>query len=293
MKAEQGSLCQREKLKGKESERERLCEKGLWEVSEALLSRCSACEKTLKLMHVPNRYMTFLQARRHFCRRKGRILRLQAPTHCAVLFKSLFLINIFNVIVLLILVSFNDIYFSRYKWKIYLYMFVYVWSDSVCWCKSYSFYISLQKHFEVFFFLIIFFLKSINYCHDYIFSSSLHYYWQNQCRTPSKWITQLALSHTSYSHTRLERIDATLAVMVEETWNGDGGQHQMLCCIVGERINDRSAVERSSRGIVAFEEEWNITLGGIVAGLLQPESAVFRALAAVLKAREARDCKFL
>jgi len=50
MKAEQGSLCQREKLKGKESERERLCEKGLWEVSEALLSRCSTCGKTLKLM---------------------------------------------------------------------------------------------------------------------------------------------------------------------------------------------------------------------------------------------------
>lgn len=62
MKAEQGSLCQREKLKGKESERERLCEKGLWGVSEALLSRCSACGKTLKLMHVPNRYLTFPQA---------------------------------------------------------------------------------------------------------------------------------------------------------------------------------------------------------------------------------------
>lgn len=62
MKAEQGSLCQREKLKGKESERERLCEKGLWGVSEALLSRRSACGKTLKLMHVPNRYLTFPQA---------------------------------------------------------------------------------------------------------------------------------------------------------------------------------------------------------------------------------------
>lgn len=60
MKAEQGSLCQREKLK--ESARERLCEKGLWGVSEALLSRRSACGKTLKLMHVPNRYLTFLKA---------------------------------------------------------------------------------------------------------------------------------------------------------------------------------------------------------------------------------------
>lgn len=37
--------------------------------------------------------------------------------------------------------------------------------------------------------------------------------------------------------------------------NGRGGQHQMLRCIVGERINDRSAVERSSGGILAFEEE--------------------------------------
>ncbi len=81
--------------------------------------------------------------------------------------------------------------------------------------------------------------------------------------------------------------------MAEETWSGRGGQHQMLRCIVRERINDRSAVERSSGGILAFEEEWNITLGGIVAGLLQAESTVFRALAAVLKAQEARDCIFL
>ncbi len=62
--------------------------------------------------------------------------------------------------------------------------------------------------------------------------------------------------------------------MAEETWSGHGGQHQMLRCIVRERINDRSAVERSSGGILAFEEEWNITLGSIVAGLLQAESAV-------------------
>ncbi len=61
MKAEQGSLCQREKLKGKKSEGERLCEKGLWGVSEALVSPQRLWEM-LKLMHVPNRYLTFPQA---------------------------------------------------------------------------------------------------------------------------------------------------------------------------------------------------------------------------------------
>ncbi len=173
MKAEQGSLCQREKLKGKKSEGERLCEKGLWGVSEALVSpqrlwenvETHACTQQVSDFS-PGTVCTFTGGVMEYWGCKD--LR-EAPTHCT------------------------------------------------------CFYI----------------------------------------------------------------------LMAEETWSGRGGQHQMLRCIVRERINDRSAVERSSGGILAFEEEWNITLGGIVAGLLQAESTVFRALAAVLKAQEARDCIFL